>query len=350
MHGKWKYVWIAILVAAVAIIIIIIGKKSKQSSSAPEQIPQSVRLEKPQRLLVTYQLQYNGDVGAIQQATIVSKVSGSLDQVYVNIGDAVKKNHLLAVIDSTELYQQKLSTSAAYQNAGVSYERTRQLFDQNMLSQSDLDTVEAAMKIAKANYELAITQLSYARIVAPFSGYITYRYQDPGALITANETQLFTLMDLDTVKVVINVLEKDTPLIPQLQKAVVIADAFPDTKYEGRVARYSQAVDLTTRTMAVEIDVANQTHVLKPGMFATAYLIAAEHPNAITLPTIAILKDTTGTYVFSVENNIAKRLPVQISIEQNNRAEIISGLTGDEDIVTTGQQYLHDGAKVNARP
>lgn len=191
--------------------------------------------------------------------------------------------------------------------------------------------------------------MNYARITAPFSGYITKRYVDPGALISADNTMLFTLMDLATVKVTINVLEKDTPIIPRLKEATIVADALPDMKFEGKIARYSQAIDLATRTMAVEIDIPNRDRLLKPGMFVTTTLIISAHPDAITVPTAAVLKDAQGSYVFVVRDNVATRIAVQIGIEQDNRIEIVSGLSGTEDIITTGQQLVRDGAQVKVQ-
>jgi len=346
MKRSWKTVLAVFAVLVIAALVALnISRHLGQDAPSGRATP-PVKISKPTREVITDQLQYNGDVAAIQQANIYSKVSGTLEQVNVDIGDVVRKGELLAVIDSVELYQQTLETSATYQNNLLNYDRTKKLMDQNLLAQEDLDNAETALKISQANFELAKTKLSYAQITAPFSGYVTKRYVDPGASISTDNTMLFTLMDLTTVKVTINVLEKDTPIIPRLQKAVIVADALPDMKFEGRIARYSQAVDLATRTMAVEIDVPNTDLLLKPGMFVTATLVISVHPDAITVPTAAILSDAQGTFVYVVVDDAAKRTPVQVGIEQDNRTQIIGGLSGTENVVTTGQQLIRDGAKV----
>jgi membrane fusion protein (multidrug efflux system) len=338
-----------ILAVLLVVIVVIVGLKISRTSdtaTTSRSMTPTVKISKPQRQLMTNELQYSGDVAAIQEADIFSKVSGTLEQIYVNIGIEVQKDQILAIIDSTELYQQALENSATYQNNLLSYNRAKQLMDKNLLSKEDLDNAETTMKISQANYELAKTRLNYARITAPFSGFITKRYVDPGALISADNTKLFTLMDIATVKVMINVLEKDSPTIPKITKAIIVADALPDRKFEGKIARYSQAIDLATRTMAVEIDIPNKELVLKPGMFVTVTLVHSENPNAITVPTAVIQKDAQGTYVLVVKDNIAIRTPVQTGIEQNNRIEIVSGLSGTEDIITTGQQLVRDGTQV----
>ena len=338
---------IVIVLIMAALIIYRFSRKSNLSSY--QRKATLVKVEKPVRELVVQQLQYNGDVEAIQQANIFPKVSGNIEKIYVDIGTAVRKNQLLAMIDTTELHQQVQQTAATFQNAQLSFVRNKKLLEQDLVSKEDLDNAETSMKIAQANYETAMTQLCYACIKAPFNGFITSRFLDPGALVEPGSTVLFTLMDIESVKVVINVLEKDTPLIPRLKKALIVADALPDHKFEGHISRYSQAIDLSTRTMPVEIVVGNEEYSLKPGMFATVNIIVTEHPDAITVPTQAVLKDEEGNYVFIVENKKAKRVSVETGLEQNFRTEIINGLSGTENVITTGQQFVKDGGSVTVQ-
>ena len=312
--------------------------------------PQSaplVRIEKPMRETVVHKLQLSGDVAAIQQAAIFSRVNGNLERVLVDIGDRVRRNQLLAVIDSTELRQQAQQAEAMFFNAKVKHQRMKNLQEQDLVSKEDVDDTEAAMKVASASYEAARTRLNYARITAPFAGYITKRMLDAGAMVTTGSATLFMLMDLDSVKVVVNVLEKDTPRLAKVKQALVAVDAYPEKEYTGRVTRNSEALDLATRTLAVEVAVPNRDHMLKPGMFAKVTLIIDERVEALTLPTQAILKDDRGSYVFAVENNSAKRIPINPGAEQTARTEILSGISGNEDIITTGQQFVKDGGQVS---
>ena len=336
MKKHWK---IILIIAAVLLILILAISALNRITEKNVEVQHTgtlVKIEKPRRLPVSYRLQYNGDV----------IVSGSLEKIFADIGDYVRQDQLLAVIDSTELYQQVLETAASFQNAKLNFQRTNELLDQNMVPKEDVDNARTAMQIAEANFNLAKTKLRYARIIAPFTGYITIRNLDPGTLVVADNSILFTLMDMDRVKIVINVLEKDTPLIPRLRNALVVADALPGRQFKGIITRNSRAIDLATRTMAVEIEIDNKDHILNPGMFVTASLIYDEHNDAVTVPTAAVLKDQAGNYVYTVYNNAAKRLPVQTGVEQDGRTEIITGLTGSEDIITTGQQFARDGGPV----
>lgn len=341
-----KISFFLILIIAFAGIIYYKINANNETTRTRQRGAPLVKLEKPVRETVFYKLQFNGDVMAIQQANIFSKVSGNIEHIYVDIGMSVRNGQLLALIDQTELNQKVQETSAIFFNARTNYERTKQLLEQNLLAKEDLDNAEATMKIAQANYENAKTRLSYTRITAPFSGYITKRFLDVGALVSNTNTILFTLMDITSVKIIVNVLEKDISLIPRVKKAIIVVDAFPGKEFCGTISRSSQAIELSTRTMAVEIDIPNQDIILKPGMFATVTLVIEEHPNALLVPTQAILKDNNGTYVFTVDNNVAKRIDIKIGIEQSIMTEILSGIEGTEDVITTGQQFVRNGGPV----
>jgi RND family efflux transporter MFP subunit len=318
-------------------------ESSEEASRRPAPL---VAIVKPTRQNLVRTLTYNGDVLPFQQAFIYTKVTGTLERVFVDMGDLVKQGKLLATIDSTELVQQVLQTSATYENALINYNRTKDLAAQNLLAKQDLDNAQAAMTVAKANYDNAVTKLSYARITAPFSGIITKRNLDPGAVVTSNNSTLFTLMDLEHVKVVTSIPEKDVPTLERVNSAEVTVDALPGRVFRGVVSRLSQAVDLNTRTMPIEIDIENASHELKPGMFATVTLSAEEHKNAVVLPIQAVLTDDQGQFVFVVEGGKVKKEYVKPGWEINNQYEITGGLTGSEDVAVSGQQQLRDGVAV----
>jgi membrane fusion protein, multidrug efflux system len=339
---------VALIVIAAAIFRI--ASRHSTSGGPRRQNVAIVRVETPSRDTMIYTLQSTGDVASLQQASIVAKASGTLGQVDVSMGAPVRRDQTLATIDAPELEQQVQQATATFLTAKSDYERKRQLLDQKMVSAQDFENAEALMKVAEANYQSAQTRLGYANVTAPFAGTITRRYFDPGAIVTANATTLFTLMDLDNLKVVVNVLEKDVPLITVGAEAIVTADALPGDSLAGRVGRVSQAVDPATRTMPVEIFVPNRDRRLKPGMYATVTLVLAEHPNAITIPTQAVLSDANGQFAYVVSNDTARRVPVQTGIAQNARTEITAGLSGTESVITTGQQYVRNGGPVTVQP
>ncbi len=305
-----------------------------------------VRVEVPHKETLVEELKFTGDIAPIQQANIYSKVNGNLEKLYVDIGKHVATNQLLALIDTTELAQQEEQAAATYENARLTYERNKDLFGQNLIAHQDLDNAEATMKVSKGAYDNARTRLGYAYITAPFSGVITKRPLDQGANITANNTSLFILMDMEAMKLVIDVPEKNIPQVTIGKKAVLSVDAFPDKVFEGTVSRLSEAVDLSTRTMGVEIDIPNKDHLLKPGMFAHVSLIVRQIPNSLTLPTSALSTDEKGTYIYIVDGVTAHRKSITTGIEENGRMQILSGIAATDRVVTIGQQFVKDGAPV----
>ena len=345
MKIKKKYfvpVFLLILMVVVAWRIISAGS----ASDVRRQTAPAVTVERARRETIVATLHFTGDVLPIQQAGIYSKVGGTIERVFADMGEPVRKGDLLALIDTTELAQQSRQTAATYQKERLNYERTRELAARNLIATQELDNAEAAMKVAKANYEAAQTRLSYAGIAAPFGGFVTKRFLDPGAVVTPNNVTLFTLMDLDAMKVIISVLEKDIPLVTIGKKATIAVDAFPGVDFTGKIRRFSEAVDLSTRTMAVEIDIPNADHRLKPGMYADVLLVVDEHDNALTVPSQSILSDGKGSFVFTVDGETARRRDIRAGGEQNGRTEILSGLDARELVVTAGQQFAKDGGQV----
>ncbi len=334
------------------LFLLIVAVRIFTSNGAEETRRQNipiVKLETPVRETVKVTLQFTGDVIAIQQAAIFSKVSGNIERIYTDIGTRVPRGHILALIDTTELYQTYQQANATAENAHLTFRRTQELYNQNLVSKQDLDNAEAADKIAKASLDAAATRLSYAKITAPFSGYVTKRYLDAGALVTPNSSILFTLMDIDQMKIMINVLEKNIPQVGLGKKAVITVDAYPGRTFEGTVTRLSDAVDLSTRTMAVEIDIPNPGHDLKAGMFANVLLLVEQHPDAMTVPTQSLLSDDSGSYVFVVRQDTARRANVAPGIEQEGRTEILRGLGPGDSVVTVGQQFARNGGPVRVQ-
>ncbi len=331
----------------VIIAIIVVRALSPKGSEDPRRLNVPlVRVETPKQETVTISLQFTGDVIAIQQAAIFSKVSGNIEKVYTDIGAFVTKGQILALIDTTELYQTYQQAKATEENTRLNLARTRELYDQSLVAKQDLDNADAAYKVAAATFDAAATRLSYARITAPFSGYVTKRYLDAGALVSPGSSTLFTLMDINQMKILINALEKDIPRITVGKKAQITVDAFPGRAFEGTVTRFSEAVDLSTRTMAVEIDIPNPDHLLKPGMFANVLLIVDQHPNATTVPTQALMTDDRGPYVFVVRADTARSVRVTLGTEQAGRTEILSGLAPTDSVISVGQQFARNGSPV----
>jgi RND family efflux transporter MFP subunit len=143
---------------------------------------------------------------------------------------------------------------------------------------------------------------------------------------------------------------KDIPLIRTGQKAELRAEAYPDKVFEGTVTRVVQALNRATRTMTVEIDLPNSDRRLKGGMFARAEVLVGTHHDAVQIPIDAVSRLEEAQYVFVVRDGKAQRVNVEIGARKENRVEIVTGLSGDESVIVSGKDLVHDGTPVQAQP
>jgi RND family efflux transporter MFP subunit len=309
--------------------------------------PVLVKVESPKRESVTRTLRLTGDVLPARQAQVFARVYGNVESIQANIGDYVHAGQVLARVDTIELAQQYREAMATYQNAAMIYERARTLQAQSLISKQEFDSVATSTEVARENSEAAKTRLDYAQIAAPFSGVITRRYLDAGTLLTAANATLFMLMDIETMKIMVNVLEKDIPSMNVGAKTTITVEAYPGREFIGSIVRLSQALDVDTRTMPVEIDVQNADHDLKPGMFARVLMFIGQPVSVLTIPTQALLKDVRGYYVLVADKDRARRVEVTIGSEQELRTVILSGLSDNDSLITTGQQFARDGGQIS---
>ena len=148
----------------------------------------------------------------------------------------------------------------------------------------------------------------------------------------------------------IEVVEKDVPLVQIGQKAEVRAEAYPDRVFEGTVTRIVQALNRATRTMTVEVDLPNKDRLLKGGMFARVEVLVGTHHNAIQIPIDAVSRLEDAQYVYVVREGKAQRVPVEIGVRDENRVEITKGLDGSEQVIVSGKDLVHDGTPVQTQP
>lgn len=363
MSKKKKSTYLVIIIViAFALVALKIATSSPEKRGIPRPIVVKGYASKGK---IVNSLSFTGDIMPVQQATIYAKVSGNLEKIFVDIGSVVSQNQILALVDTT-IYAQNLKLASAnylqadvtYQNNKITYERNKKLFEQNLIARQDLEnaktTMDASMaqrEAAFANYSNALTQLSYCKVTAPFSGIITKRFFDQGAYINASgsspNSSLYILMNVSSLKSYLNIPEKNVPLLGKVTGIEVTADALPGVKFNANIKKISDAVDLNTRTMQIEIDIENTNKLLKPGMFANINMIMDRKENAIILPNQVIQNDDYGDYVYIIkpDTTVEKRY-VTIGIKQDTKYEILSGITDKDLIVLIGQSLIRDKMKV----
>jgi RND family efflux transporter MFP subunit len=368
--NRKKFVIISVFVVLVTIIILLYFrfKSNLEASTFQTQAAPPVEISTPVRGNLVRKLTYTGDILPIQQVSIYSRVNGNIKGIYADIGDYVRKGRLLAEIDRSIYSQNVLQSRALYKQAQATalnnkqiFARNQDLFEKGLISREELDNSETALHVsnaqiesAEANLNNAITQLSYCGITAPFNGYITKRFLDNGAYVsTGGQSQssvLFILSEINQLKILVNVSEKDMPSLDSVKEVTVRTDTYPDKIFNGTVKRQSQQFDLNTRTMAVEVDLENDDNLLKPGMFANVEVIIGKSENTILLPAQCVQNDEKGSFLFKVgEDSVAHKVYVATGIKDKINTEIISGITEDDKVLTTGYDIVKEGMKVKIK-
>jgi membrane fusion protein, multidrug efflux system len=319
--------------------------------------PLAVRVVRPARGEIIRYVTLPGTVRANQQATLYAKVSGYLKTVAVDKGQAVKAGDVLAQIEVPELIAELKRNQADAKMASIEMQRLNEAQKKapDLVLPQSLDKARGALDSANASNERTQTLLDFAKITAPFDGMITMRFVDPGAFVpaaTAGSTPLsaalFILMDFSTVRVQTGVPEAEVPFVRQGQPVKVGIEELPGQAIEGKVSRFSYALDEATRTMLVETDLPNPELALRPGMYATVKLGVEKHTDAILIPTEALVMEKTAAFVFKHADGKAKKTPVTVGFNDGVNVELLKGAEPGEQIIVAGKLTLADGQAVQA--
>ncbi len=334
-----------------------------------------------------------------QEIEVHAKIAGYLKEIKVDAGDHVQAGQLLATLEVPELkddlnraeanHRRSIAevarakdelerTQSAHQVSHLGYMRLAAVLKTrpNLVAQQEIDeamgrdrvseaqvastrsglaSAEQQVQVTEAEIERVKTMTTFSRITAPFAGVISKRYADTGAMIqagTASQTQAMPLVRLsedDRLRLILPVPESNVPGIHVGEAVEVRVPALQRT-FKGRVARFSGKVQSNTRTMETEVDVANPTRVLVPGMYAEARLTLERHPGALAVPVQAVDHGETQStaMVVNAARQVERRV-VKLGMETPTRVEITSGLAKGDQVVIGSRSTLKPGQPVEAR-
>ena len=367
----------------------------------------SVSVVVPRPAPPTTDLDLPGSIQAIQETPIYSRVNGYLRRWLVDIGDRVERGKILAEIDTPELDQQlsqaravlaQARASLGQAEAGVQQARAtlrqtqanlsfaqataarwKQLLAEGAVSQQDADQYQTASNAAQANVDGAqanvgaleanvvaakanvganeanVRQLealqSFQRVTAPYTGIITTRTVDRGALITAGSSSssapLFKMAQIDTLRIFVNVPQTFARSIVPGQAAKIVLQEFPGRTFSGKVSRDAGALDPTSRTLLTEVMVANDNLTLKPGMYAQVKFSVVGPDPPFLVPATALLMRADGPQVAVVRGDQKVHLQkVELGRDLGSTVEVTSGLEGNERLIVNIPDGLREGITV----
>jgi len=350
------------------------------------------------RETIATSLSIAGQFVPYQNVELHAKVAGYIKNIYVDIGDRVHTGEILAVLEIPELVAQVDEAKAAVHHAEEEIQRAQSevsraeadnvalhanavrlvntdkarpgLIAQQELddatakdraSQAQVDAAKSALAAAKQQLEVAkadqqhYAALSgYANIVAPYDGVVTWRFSDTGALVQAGTSSTSGLPVVTVAQ--IDVLRLRIPVPESLAAKVRIGDS-ADVRvqatgehFTGKVTRFTDALDPSTRTMQVEIDVPNPQYHLQPGMYAEVTLLANSRSDALTIPITAVLRSGNKTSVLIIDSqNRVQVRQVELGVESPNRTEVLNGLNQGERVIVGNLGSYQAGEEVRPK-
>jgi RND family efflux transporter MFP subunit len=401
MHNKSSIlsgIALAISVAVLLIAAVACGHEGGSASvSADAALPAAVVQARRKPLSNT--LSIAGEFLPYQEVELHAKVSGYIRNINVDIGDHVHKGQVLAVLEVPELVAQEQAAAAGvrhsqeeigraqnevsraeaeYSALHAAATRLTQVSESRpgLIAEQELDDAVAKDRSAQAQVEAAKSALSasrqqlevsqadqqhyaamseYSRITAPFNGVVTWRYADTGSLIQAgtsnmNSAPVVKLSQVNLLRLRIPVPESLAASVHDGEPAEIRVKA-TDEHLSGKVIRSTDALDRSTRTMQVEVDVPNQDYRLTPGMYADVSLRVKNDPNALTIPVQAVSREAEKSMVLLVnaQNHVEER-EIQTGIEGPDSVQVLSGLNEGDRVIVGNLRKYHPGQHVDPKP
>jgi RND family efflux transporter MFP subunit len=398
MNSKRRIAAIAAVVIVGLVTLRLITRTTTKVDASEETLP-SAAVALVTRAPIENAVTLSGAFHAYQQVDVHSKVAGYIRKIYVDVGDHVKAGQTLAVLEVPELSAEVSGAQAGLRRAKdavaraqsnvhsaesiyaayhAAYQRLKQASETRpgLIAEQELDDSMAKDKdseakvesdkaaLAEAQSQLAVAQAElermnamedYTHVTAPFAGVVTKRYADTGTMIqagTSSDTQSMPVVQLaeyTKLRLVVPVPESAVPGL-QLGSVVQVHVTAMNQDFEGKVARFADALNDETRTMHTEIDVKNPDGALKEGMYAEAKLILKQHKDALTVPIQALERNSTGASVLIVDaqGRVEKR-QVKLGVESSDRVEVVDGLSDNDRVIVGNRSEFREGEKVQPK-
>jgi len=365
-------VFTIVILLLVAVVLVVLGivprvrarttlKEQTDAMAAPDVIAKPPTAGKTGKELVL-----PGNIYAYSDASLYARTDGYLSKWYFDIGSHVRQGQLLAVIAAPEVDKQLLQARAdlatAEATAGLAKtnaSRYTDLLSQNAVSKQDTDnfvsqaaSTSSSVKSAQANVQRLEQLQSFEKIYAPFSGVITARNVDVGQLINAGAgTQLFRISAINVLRVYVNVPQIYSQAAVVGMEAKLTFSEFPGQSFTGKLVRTAKAIDPSSRTLLVEIDVQNKDGKLFPGAYTEVHLNIHDGVTPLVIPVSALIFRTQGLQVGTVvkgpDGDEARLVPVVLGQDDGATVQVIHGLDADAQVIQDPPDSLIDKEPVH---
>jgi len=300
----------------------------------------------------TREISLPGEIHGYYETPIYAKIAGYVKTMLVDKGSRVGAGQLVATIESPETDQQTRNAKASYEIAAITDRRYQALLQQQVVPQQEADQTHAQMLETYATWRSYVATQRYERVTAPFDGMITTRNLNPGALVGSTAASgtsspaIFEIATLKPLRVYLYLPQPFAPLVRDGDAAVVTVSEYPKRDFAGTITRHPAALDQSTRTMQVEVDLPNDDLALYPGMYANVKVAIQGAKQSPRVPDQALIFNNEDVLVPVVRNNRIHLVKVELGLDDGINCEVIRGLDGDETIALGMGQTAHDGELV----
>jgi RND family efflux transporter MFP subunit len=364
--------WVGVAIASLVVAALLISgiwsrvnaRTALNAETAQSALP-AVSVVSPKQTAPADEIILPGNVQPFITSPIYARTNGYLKKWYFDIGAHVKQGQLLAVIETPEVDQQLeqarsnlLTAQANLDLASITKNRYQGLLKSNAVSQQDVDNAvgtfnanRAIVEADKATVEQYSALVSFEKVYAPFDGVITARNTDIGDLINSGsaggvKTDLFHIAQPETLRVYVNVPEEYSQGIKTGMTADLSLAEFPGRKFQGKLVRTADAINATTRTLLIEIEVANPAGTLLTGSYAEVHLAVPTQASTFLLPVNTLLFRSEGLRVGIVKDRKVTLAAVTPGHDFGNDMEIVAGVHSGDQVIINPPDSIVDGQHV----
>lgn len=343
---KRVYLGTAIVILCLVIIVLLNNKRMIELKARPEvetKFPVMVINVKQQN--VTDNLEIVGTISGSNDINVVAETTGRVKEVLVKVGDYVSAGSPLLKIDDELPRAQLQSAQTNYDKAKKDYERNQKLRQDELISDSQLESSRQTYNTAEAAYITSTRQYNNTMVTTPISGVVTSLLVEVGTYLSSN-TQIANIVNISSLKLKVNIAEQDVIHLKVGDSVKITTDIYPNVNYNGWIATISvKGNDI--HTYPVEINFSNNgLNPLKAGMFAKANFFSNRQHYGLVVPRDALIGSAKNAQVYVVEDGTAKLRDIILGVESGTDREVVNGLKEGDTVVINGQTNLHDNVPV----
>ena len=345
--------WLGLVLLLILLPISMGGCRGSESQAEPDNIQDSVKavnvdVVEVKPAPIRDVLVLPGETEPWQDVLVSADKNGRVEWIGPREGQEVKKGELLARIDVSALKTIIARSEASAELTKDLYDRRKTLFDRGIVHKEALERARTDKALAESDLVKAKVEYDRGFPHSPITGMVNYLHVDEGEFVNRGQPMV-ELVNVDKIKIHVNVPELDVRYLKKGQDVMVTIDAFPDLRLQGTVDFVSYKADTATKTFWVRVLIDNANHEIRPGMIARVAFLRRMIPDALSAPLFAILDKGGERLLFVEEDGIAHARTISIGIIAGDRVQITDGLKPGDRLIVTGQRDVEEGMKVQVQ-